>query len=324
MSYIRYENVVMYYKNSKKPAIDNVTIDLDKGKVIVFVGPSGCGKTTLLKMLNRLFEASSGSIYLDGENVREKDVVKLRRSIGYSVQQTGLFPHMSVKENISVVPKLLKWDEEKINNRVEELLKLVDLEPSTYKNRYPNQMSGGQQQRVGIARSLAANPEIIIMDEPFSAIDPVTRLKLQDELLKMQKKESKTILFVTHDIEEALKLSDTIVILKDGKLVQYGSPFEIVFKPENDFVEKFIGSNDIVKKLDVIKAKELMEDLGDEKIFQEISINENENLKKAFSVLLEKGVEFVAVTDNNNNKIGKISINTICKINTLFKAYENK
>ena len=157
------------------------------------------------------------------------------------------------------------------------------------------------------------------MDEPFSAIDPVTRVKLQDELLKMQKRESKTILFVTHDIEEALKLSDTIVILKDGKLVQYGSPFEIVFKPENDFVKKFIGSNDIVKKLDIIKAKEIMENIGEEKVSEEISINENENLKKVFSLLVEKGVEFVAVTDDNNNRIGKISINTICKINTLFK-----
>ncbi len=223
---LKLENVSKTYKGGKK-AVKNIDLEIAKGEFICFIGPSGCGKTTTMKMINRLIEPSSGNIFIEGENIMKKDPVQLRREIGYVIQQIGLFPHMTIAQNISLVPKLLKWPEEKRKERARELLKLVDMGPE-YLERYPHELSGGQQQRIGVLRALAAEPPLILMDEPFGALDPITRDSLQEEFKKLQKTLNKTIVFVTHDMDEAIKLADRIVILKDGEIVQVGTPDDIL------------------------------------------------------------------------------------------------
>lgn len=219
---LKLEQVSKVYKGGKK-AVNSIDLDIAKGEFICFIGPSGCGKTTTMKMINRLIEPSSGRIFIDGENIMEQDPVELRRKIGYVIQQIGLFPHMTIQQNISLVPKLLKWPEEKRKERARELLKLVDMGPE-YLDRYPHELSGGQQQRIGVLRALAAEPPLILMDEPFGALDPITRDSLQEEFKKLQRTLNKTIVFVTHDMDEAIKLADRIVILKAGEIVQVGTP----------------------------------------------------------------------------------------------------
>lgn len=216
------ENVSKTYRGGKK-AVNNVNLKIAKGEFICFIGPSGCGKTTTMKMINRLIEPSAGKIFIDGENIMDQDPVELRRKIGYVIQQIGLFPHMTIQQNISLVPKLLKWPEQQRKERARELLKLVDMGPE-YVDRYPHELSGGQQQRIGVLRALAAEPPLILMDEPFGALDPITRDSLQEEFKKLQKTLHKTIVFVTHDMDEAIKLADRIVILKAGEIVQVGTP----------------------------------------------------------------------------------------------------
>lgn len=223
------ENVSKTYKGGKK-AVNNVNLKIAKGEFICFIGPSGCGKTTTMKMINRLIEPSAGKIFIDGENIMDQDPVELRRKIGYVIQQIGLFPHMTIQQNISLVPKLLKWPEQQRKERARELLKLVDMGPE-YVDRYPHELSGGQQQRIGVLRALAAEPPLILMDEPFGALDPITRDSLQEEFKKLQKTLHKTIVFVTHDMDEAIKLADRIVILKAGEIVQVGTPDDILRNP---------------------------------------------------------------------------------------------
>lgn len=227
-------------------AVKNIDLDIAKGEFIVFIGPSGCGKTTTMKMINRLIEPTSGSIYIDGENIMDQDPVELRRKIGYVIQQIGLFPHMTIQQNITLVPRLLKWPEEKRKKRAEELLQLVDMGPE-YLNRYPHELSGGQQQRIGVLRALAAEPPLILMDEPFGALDPITRDSLQEEFKKLQKSLDKTIVFVTHDMDEAIKLADRIVILRAGEIVQVGTPDDILRNPADEFVEEFIGKERLLQ-----------------------------------------------------------------------------
>lgn len=224
-----------------KNVLKGINLKIEDGKIVVLIGPSGCGKTTTIKMLNKLIEPSSGKILIDNEDISLKDTIELRRSIGYVIQQAGLFPHMTVGENIALVPFLKKWPKEKISHRVEELLDLVGLDKEEFINRYPEQLSGGEQQRVGVARALATDPQIILMDEPFSALDPITRRELQHELDELQQKLKKTVVFVTHDMDEAIKLGDKICIMKDGEIVQFDSPKNILEKPANDFVAEFIG-----------------------------------------------------------------------------------
>ena len=242
---LKFDHVTKIYKGGKK-AVDDLNLEFKSGEFIVFIGPSGCGKTTTMKMINRLIEPTSGSIYINGKNILEKDPVQLRREIGYVIQQIGLFPHMTIQQNISLIPKLLKWPEEKRRDRAKELLKLVNM-TEDYLDRYPHELSGGQQQRIGVLRALAADQPLILMDEPFGALDPITRDSLQDEFKKLQKSLGKTIVFVTHDMDEALKLADQIVIMRDGKLVQVGSPDEILREPANDFVEEFIGKERLLQ-----------------------------------------------------------------------------
>jgi len=234
-------------------AVDELSLEVDEGEIAVLVGPSGCGKTTTLKMINRLVEPTSGRIVLDGEDVTTVDPVQLRRRIGYVIQQVGLFPHQSVAQNVGTVPRLLGWQRSHLRTRVDELLELVGLEPARFRDRYPHQLSGGQRQRVGVARALGADPPVLLMDEPFGAIDPITRGRLQNEFIRLQQTVRKTVVFVTHDIEEAVKLGDRIAILQQGGvLAQYDTPSEILANPANDFVADFVGTDRGLKRLGVL------------------------------------------------------------------------
>jgi osmoprotectant transport system ATP-binding protein len=250
--------VTKTYPGQKTPAVDSLSLHIPKGEIVMFVGPSGCGKTTSLKMINRLIEPTSGTIEIGGEDARAKNPDELRRTIGYVIQGGSLFPHMTVAENIGLVPGLLKWDKSRTAERVDELLELVNLDPGQYRDRYPRELSGGQQQRVGVARGLAADPPVILMDEPFGAVDPITRQRLQDELMSIQDELRKTIVCVTHDIDEAIKLGDRILILEQGaKIAQYDTPEAILAAPANRFVEDFVGAGSTLKQLTLARVNEL-------------------------------------------------------------------
>ncbi|WGW13402.1 ATP-binding cassette domain-containing protein [Saxibacter everestensis] len=244
------DQVTKRFPGQKTPAVDGITLEIPAGKIVMLVGPSGCGKTTTLKMINRLIEPSDGRIVLGDDDVTRIDGDELRRRIGYVIQAGGLFPHMTVATNIGIVPKMLGWSKERIAARVDELLELVSLDPAQYRDRFPKELSGGQQQRVGVARALAADPPVLLMDEPFGAVDPITRQRLQDELIRIQDELQKTIVCVTHDFDEAVKLGDWIVVFSEGaKIVQYDTPERILAEPANDFVESFIGSGAGLKQL---------------------------------------------------------------------------
>ncbi|WP_419873427.1 ABC transporter ATP-binding protein [Candidatus Pristimantibacillus sp. PTI5] len=240
---IEFNNVSKRYSQSGEYVVDHVSLDINEGEFITILGSSGSGKTTLLKMINRLYEPSEGTIKLFGEDIATVDPVKVRRRIGYVIQQVGLFPHMTIAQNIAIVPKLLKWPQTQINERVDELLHLVGLERQAFKNRYPNQLSGGQQQRIGLARALAIDPKIMLLDEPFGAIDAINRLYLQDELKRIHGGLKKTFLLVTHDINEAFKLGTRVIIMNKGNLCQFDTPRNIVKKPADDFVSSLIHSS---------------------------------------------------------------------------------
>ncbi|WP_144486162.1 ABC transporter ATP-binding protein [Bacillus pumilus] len=237
---IEFRKVSMQFSDERY-AVESVDLEIQKGEFFVFIGPSGSGKTTTLKMINRLISSTEGEIYIKGQKINDYDMYELRWDIGYVLQQIALFPHMTIEENIAVVPELKRWSRNEINKRVEELMQMVGLDPAMYRHRKPSELSGGQQQRIGVARALAADPEIILMDEPFSALDPLTREKLQDDLLDLQRRIQKTIVFVTHDMQEAMKLGDRICIMKEGKVVQVGRPEELVQHPVNSFVREFVS-----------------------------------------------------------------------------------
>ncbi|MDQ0884038.1 betaine/proline/choline family ABC transporter ATP-binding protein [Peribacillus sp. V2I11] len=300
---LKIENVSKIYTGGKK-AVKNISLDIKKGEFICFIGPSGCGKTTTMKMINRLIEPSEGKILINGENIMDKDPVELRRQIGYVIQQIGLFPHMTILENITLVPKLLKWNEQKKKERALELLQLVDMGPE-YLERYPYELSGGQQQRIGVLRALASNPPLILMDEPFGALDPITRDALQEEFKNLQRTLDKTIVFVTHDMDEAIKLADRIVILKAGEIVQVGTPDEILRKPANEFVEEFIGKDRLLQTRPNI---ELVEQIMSR---NPISITEEKSLTDAITIMREKRVDSLLVVDEQNVLKGFVDVETI-------------
>ncbi|MGE6598059.1 ABC transporter ATP-binding protein [Bacillus proteolyticus] len=238
---IQFNHVSKSYEDGTK-AVDSLHLEIKKGEFFVLIGPSGCGKTTTMKMINRLIETTEGSILIDGKDIQQYNINELRWNIGYVLQQIALFPHMTIAENIAVVPEMRKWTKKEIKARVDDLLQMVGLDPDVYRNRMPDELSGGQKQRVGVVRALAANPKIVLMDEPFSALDPLSREQLQKDIVQLQKKIQKTIVFVTHDMQEALSLGDRICVMKEGKVVQLDTPEGIIHNPKNEFVEEFIGN----------------------------------------------------------------------------------
>jgi len=284
---------------------------------VVLIGPSGCGKTTTLKMINKLVIPSSGSILFEGKDILKEDTIELRRSMGYVIQQTGLLPHMTVGENIGLIPKLEKWTEAKILERNIELLKMVGMEPEQYMDRYPCELSGGQQQRIGVARAFATNPDIILMDEPFSALDPISRNQLQDELFNLQQEFKKTIVFVTHDMDEALKLADRICIMKDGNILQFDTPENILKKPANEFVEEFIGKNRIWQQPEFINAKDIMitepvKTTASRTVVQGIEIMKSNKVDSLLIVNKENKLEgIVTLKDLRKNHVGSVKLETI-------------
>ena len=301
---IEFRNIKKSYKNNV--ILDDFNLKIDKGELVVLIGSSGCGKTTLLKMINRLHDATSGEILINGKNIKDIDPIKLRRSIGYVIQQTGLFPHMTVKENIEIIPKLMGKSQEDIDNKTVELLNMVGLDPEKYSDRYPVELSGGQQQRVGVARAFAADAEIILMDEPFSALDPITRTDLQEELFNIQREYKKTIVFVTHDMDEALNLADKICILKEGKIVQYDTPENILKNPAGEYVEEFVGKNKIWTKPEMIKAVDVM-------IPNPVTVNPKRNVLQASQIMREKKVDSLLVINKEYKLLGFITLEAIRK-----------
>lgn len=245
MTAVEFKHINKQFKNSAYSALDDVSVSIEEGEFVTILGSSGCGKTTMIKMINRLYEPDSGDIILFGKKIREENPVELRRKIGYVIQQVGLFPHMTVAENIATIPKILKWDKQRIKEETDRMLTLVQLDPDEFRSRYPAQLSGGQQQRVGLARALIANPRIMLLDEPFGAIDAINREILQNELKSIHEKSKCTYLFVTHDIREALKLGTKVIIMNEGKILQYATPDEIVENPADDFVANLLKTADL-------------------------------------------------------------------------------
>jgi osmoprotectant transport system ATP-binding protein len=311
------KDLTKQYPNQPKPAVDAVNMEIAAGEIVVFVGPSGCGKTTTMRMINRLIEPSSGTITIGGEDVTKLDDVQLRRKIGYVIQQIGLIPHLSIAANVALVPKLLKWDKKRVSDRVDEMLTVVGLDPDQYRNRYPRQLSGGQQQRVGVARALAADPPIMLMDEPFGAVDPITRSRLQDEFLSLQETLGKTIVFVTHDFDEALKIGDRIAVLREGShIAQYDTPEAILAAPADDFVEGFIGEGAALKRLHFERVDSL--DLGPEPDARPSheTVDVSSTLHAALDLMVGKGLRSVTVA-RDGRPVGAVKIDDILsRVNT--------
>jgi osmoprotectant transport system ATP-binding protein len=315
MSAIVVENLTKQFPNEPRPAVDQVGFEVEDGTFVVLLGPSGCGKTTLLKMINRLYEPTSGRILVGDADARSLPVTDLRRRIGYAIQQTGLFPHMRIEQNIAVVPRLLGWEKPRIDTRIDTLLDLVNL-PRSYRKRYPRQLSGGEQQRVGLARALAADPAIMLMDEPFGAIDAITRTHLQDELLNIQRKLRKTIMFVTHDVEEALRLADKIIIMRAGMIVQYDTPLNIVLQPRDTFVQQLVGTEDMLRRLSLITVDDALAAqtratplpaLGTSSPAALATISPADDLRSALSHLLRSDADTLAVVDRDGTTLGQIA-----------------
>ena len=296
------KNLSKVYAGGKK-AVDNMTIDIESGDFIAFIGTSGSGKTTALRMINRMIESTEGEITIDGKNIKNLNPVELRRSIGYVIQQIGLMPHMTVKENIVLVPKLLKWSQEKKDEKAKELIRLVDL-PEEYLDRYPSELSGGQQQRIGVVRALAAEQDIILMDEPFGALDPITRDTLQDLVKKLQQQLGKTFIFVTHDMDEAIKLADKICIMTNGQVVQYDTPDNILRSPANDFVRDFIGQNRLIQDRPNIRTVK-------DAMIKPVTVHVDHSLNDAVNIMREKRVDTIFVVGNDEHLLGYLDIEDI-------------
>ncbi|MGB3493072.1 MAG: ABC transporter ATP-binding protein [Elainellaceae cyanobacterium] len=315
MGYIRFDAVSLTFPRASRPAVNQCSVEIQEGQLVVLLGPSGCGKTTLLKMVNRLYEPTSGEILLNETPIQRIPATKLRQQIGYVIQQSGLFPHMTVAQNVGVVPKLLGWSKQKIAARVDELLELIGLPPQDYRDRHPAQLSGGQQQRIGLARALAADPKVMLMDEPFGALDAITRTALQNEILRLQRQLKKTILFVSHDVEEALRLADKILVMRAGQIVQYDSPFQILTNPANDFVRDLLGTDDMVRQLGILRVDTAMTGVAEAAHKSHTNnghptIDRQENLRQALSLILKTGSEELVVVDNGT-AVGLLTLDHI-------------
>ncbi|WP_226647212.1 ABC transporter ATP-binding protein [Mesobacillus subterraneus] len=311
---IKFDQVTKVYGDKVK-AVDNVSFDVPEGNIVVFLGPSGCGKTTTLRMVNRLESITDGKIFVNETDVNSLNDIELRRNIGYVIQHNGLFPNMTIEDNVMAVPNLLGWDRKKKTDRYKYLMDLVGLNPDEYRKRYPHELSGGQQQRIGIARAMAADPPVMLMDEPFGALDPVIRTRIQNEFLQIQKEVKKTILFVSHDIDEAIKMGDGIAIFKEGKLMQYDSPSELLAHPKNEFVREFVGKDRALKSLSLHTVKDLISERmlrkldGPEKSNKK-TVSVETNLRDALSILLNQEADQLVV-QANNKLVGAMQIDDV-------------
>lgn len=317
------EGVSRVFPGESQPAVEDVSFEVNSGDLVVLLGPSGCGKTTLLKMINRLYEPTRGSIRIGGVDITSIPATRLRRQIGYVIQQVGLFPHMTIRKNISVVPHLLGWDAERIERRTGELLEITGL-PSSYLERFPRQLSGGEQQRIGLARALAADPAILLMDEPFAAVDAINRQRLQGELLEIHNRLHKTTLFVTHDVEEAFRLADKILVMNKGRLVQYGTPVEIVTRPADSFIEELVGTRDVLRRLSLLTVHSVLEArptspshppvISPELTYSQPApecIPPEADLRSALTLLLQSGQPALQVVAVNGEPLGQLTFNDL-------------
>ena len=326
MAVIAVQGVTKRFPGSARPAVDDCSLKIGEGALTVLLGPSGSGKTTLLKLINRLYDPDAGRILIDGADIRAAPAYLLRRRIGYVIQQVGLFPHLRVEQNIATVPQLLGWPRSRIDARIDELLDLVGL-PRDYRRRFPRQLSGGEQQRVGLARALAADPAIMLMDEPFGALDAITRGRLQDELRAIHRRLHKTILFVTHDVDEALRLADCVVVMRGGRVIQYGTPLEVLARPRDAFVRQLLAADDVLRLLSLLPAAAAAQAPGatgggaaDEGTPgapgppAEPVVGPGATLRDALSALLRHGVEAVAVLDDAGRLAGRLGFEEIRRV----------
>jgi osmoprotectant transport system ATP-binding protein len=298
---LEFRSVMKRYPGQREPAVENLSFTVPAGEICVLVGPSGCGKTTAMRMVNRMIDITEGDILLDGRSVKERRPAELRRDIGYAIQQIGLFPHLSVSDNIATVPRLLGWNKQRIRARVDELLELVSLDPHETRDRYPAQLSGGQRQRVGVARALAVDPPLMLMDEPFGAIDPINRERLQNEFLRLQREIRKTVVFVTHDIDEAIKMGDRIAVLqKGGKLAQYAPPAELLMYPANPFVEDFVGADRALKRLALQRVRDV-------DLWRAPLVRVGEPVAEARAKLSDAEVPYPLLVDDEGRPLGWLS-----------------
>jgi osmoprotectant transport system ATP-binding protein len=305
---IRFEAVTKRFPGVARPAVDALDLTVEKGDVCVLIGPSGCGKTTTMRMVNRLIEPTSGRIIVGDKDITKADPVELRRHIGYVIQQIGLFPHMTIAQNVATVPKLLGWEDARIRARSEEMLDLVGLDPAQYLSRYPRHLSGGQRQRVGVARALAADPPVMLMDEPFGAVDPIVRGRLQEEFLGILKRLKKTVILVTHDIDEAIHMGDVVAIMRDGKLVQYDRPDRLLAAPADDFVADFVGADRALRRLSLVRAADAVETGSAADGF---TLPGTLSVRSVLSALLAEGREAATIVGEDGKPLGQITLAAI-------------
>jgi osmoprotectant transport system ATP-binding protein len=329
MAQIRFHEITKKYPGTSTPAVNAVTFDVPEGSTCMLVGTSGSGKTTLLRMVNRLIEPTSGEIIIDGKNILQENPIQLRRRIGYVIQQVGLFPHMTIAENVRVTAEIAGgWSKEKLASRVDELLELVGLPAKEYRQRFPRQLSGGQQQRVGLARALATDPAILLMDEPFGALDAITRARMQEELLRIQRNVRKTILFVSHDIEEAFKLGNQVAVMSEGKLIQIGSPVELLAQPTNDFVRRLVGGDNILRQLQYLPVADALDNrpeaVSSAHWGDVPTCSEDETLLQAMLQLLETNAPALAVQRKDaDNLLGYVTLTSINHAITRVRGNQN-
>lgn len=309
---ITMEHVTKRYTEGGAASVDDLSLVVPEGTTTALIGPSGCGKTTTMRMINRLIDPTEGKIIVNGEDVTRVDPVKLRRHIGYVIQQVGLFPHMTIAQNIAAVPKLLGWTEAKIRSRTAELLDLVGLDPDEMLRRYPRQLSGGQRQRIGVARALAADPPVLLMDEPFGAIDPIARTRLQDEFRQILQRVRKTVVLVTHDLDEAIRLGDRIAIMKNGKIVQYDTPDAVLSNPADAFVENFVGIDRAIKRLSLFTVKDVMDSQTPHE--DSAKVTSGSNLRDALALMVAANSDVLAVVDDGGSVKGQLTRDAIFSV----------
>jgi osmoprotectant transport system ATP-binding protein len=308
---LEFRHVEKRYPGTAEPAIRDLSFDVPAGKLCVLVGPSGCGKTTAMRLVNRMIELTGGDILLDGRSVREHDPAELRRGIGYAIQQVGLFPHRTVAENVGTVPRLLGWDRRRIAARVDGLFELLGLDQEL-RDRYPGELSGGQRQRVGVARALAADPPLLLMDEPFGAVDPIARERIQSEFLDLQRRVRKTVLFVTHDIDEAIRLGDRVAILRTGGvLAQYASPQQLLMRPADDFVADFVGADRALKRLALARVRDLSLEPAGAPGPDDLTVAAAMPAREALSAMLAAGTEEAVAVDADGHPIGTVTVDAM-------------